>query len=72
MDVTKEEICVKIVDWIRKQPSLGIYCNAITIHFKPDSGAEKEFQDLIGAYNYIVTKEAEERNKNVVDGPHKS
>ena len=61
MEISKEEICVKIVDWIRRQPSVTTYSNAVIINFSTNSNAGDEFSELISTYNYIVKKEEENK-----------
>lgn len=49
MEITKEEICVKVVEWIAKN-KVQLYSNAVIISSN-DTGT---FANLIGAYNFII------------------
>lgn len=59
MEISKEEICVKIVDWMCNQPNITTYSNAVIISFGPNSDAGNEFSELINTYNYIKKHEEE-------------
>lgn len=57
MEITKEEICLKIVEWLKKQKSITLGSNAVLIKFYPETRAADEFDELISTYNFIVEKE---------------
>ena len=49
MEITKEEVCVKVVEWIAKN-KVQLYSNAVIIN----SNDIDTFASLIGTYNFII------------------